>query len=101
MTSIWMVIIGMMVVTYIPRVLPFFAFSGKKLPKQIEAFLAYVPYTALGALLIPGSVMAIEGHPLISVAGIGFATLYSIFRGGMIVTIIGSMGIVYLLLLIT
>ncbi|WP_078548310.1 AzlD domain-containing protein [Litchfieldia alkalitelluris] len=50
---IWM-IIGMGIVTYIPRMLPFVALSGIKLPSFLQGVLKNVPYATLGALIIPG-----------------------------------------------
>jgi len=94
------IIIGMMIVTYIPRIIPFFTFSGKHLPKKVEKFLEFVPYTALGALIIPGAITSIPGEPVASVIGLGFAAIYSYFKGGMIVSIIGSMAVVYLMLIV-
>ncbi|MFC4322294.1 AzlD domain-containing protein [Litchfieldia salsa] len=49
----WM-IIGMGIVTYIPRMLPFVALSGMKLPAFLQGVLKNVPYATLGALIIPG-----------------------------------------------
>lgn len=100
MNNIWMIILGMTVVTYIPRVLPFFLLQGKEVPSKLKQFLEYVPYTALGALIIPGAITAIPEKPLASVVGLGFAVVYGWLRGGLIVAIVGSIGLVYLLLLI-
>lgn len=49
----WM-IIGMGVVTYIPRMLPFVLFKGKELPAFLQNVLKNVPSATLGALVFPG-----------------------------------------------
>lgn len=100
MNDIWMIILGMAIVTYIPRVLPFFILEGKVLPSGLKKFLDYVPYTALGALIIPGAVTALPEKPLASLVGLGFAVIYSWLRGSIIVAVMGSIGVVYLILLI-
>lgn len=100
MNSVLFIILGMTLVTYIPRVIPFFMVSDKELPKPVRRFLEYVPYTALGALILPGAITAIPNNPLASVVGIVFAATYSFVRGGIIISVVGSIGIVYLMLLI-
>jgi branched-subunit amino acid transport protein len=45
--------IGMGVVTYLPRLLPAWFLRGKKLHPFIEAWLKYVPVAVLAALLLP------------------------------------------------
>lgn len=47
------IVIGMSVVTYIPRLLPALGFSRIKLPEWFLLFLEYVPVSVLAALLIP------------------------------------------------
>jgi len=46
-------IIGMGVVTYLPRLLPAWFLRGKKLHPFLEAWLKYVPVAVLSALLLP------------------------------------------------
>lgn len=86
--------------TYIPRTIPFFVFEGKELPAKLNQFLEFVPYTALGALIIPGALSAIPDKPMISITGLVFAGVFSYFKKGLMIPIVGSMGIIYLLLLV-
>ena len=44
-------IAGMFLVTYIPRVLPLFLFSGGTIPPRLEHWLRYVPPAIFGALV--------------------------------------------------
>lgn len=46
-------ILGMLFVTYIPRVVPLLCLSKWELPKSALEFLALIPITILGALLMP------------------------------------------------
>jgi len=85
-------------VTYIPRLIPFLLISDRELPIKLKKFLDYVPLTALGALIIPGAIQSIPERPEVSAIGIGFAILYSYFRGGIIVTVVGTIFIAYLLM---
>ncbi|SIO09929.1 AzlD domain-containing protein [Halodesulfovibrio marinisediminis] len=50
---ILLTIIGMMLVTYIPRLLPIALLSNKQFPEVITQWLSYVPAAILSALLAP------------------------------------------------
>lgn len=52
--SMFLIILGMAIVTYIPRVLPLVVINGKEMPPKVKAVLQNVPYAALGALIFPG-----------------------------------------------
>ncbi|GAA0182241.1 AzlD domain-containing protein [Clostridium sediminicola] len=95
MNNIIWIILGMMLVTYIPRLLPFIIISEDNIPPKLRKFLNYVPYTALGALIIPGAFSATPGVPLASLAGLAFAIIYSWFKGGIFVPVIGSVLITF------
>lgn len=90
MNSVFLLILGMTVVTYIPRLVPFLMISDRKLPKSVDTFLTFIPYTALGALIIPGVFTSIPENTLASTLGIGFAIIYSWKKGGIIVPILGA-----------
>ena len=53
-------IIGMMAVTYLPRVLPILFLSNKTLPPVVTQWLGYIPAAILSALLAP-SLFIYEG----------------------------------------
>lgn len=48
-----LIIAGMAVVTYLPRVLPIWALSSRELPPVAVRWLGYVPTAILSALLAP------------------------------------------------
>lgn len=92
-------ILGMMLVTFIPRLLPFLFVSEKKLPQRLDRFLSFIPYTALGALIIPGVFSATPQMPQASLLGIGFACVYAWLRGGIIIPVIGSVLVTFIVLM--
>lgn len=51
--SIILVIIGMALVTYLPRMIPLVYLADKKLPAWLNEWLGYIPVTVLSALLLP------------------------------------------------
>ena len=100
MNSNMMIIVGMMIVTYIPRLLPFYMVTRKKLPKKVKLFLEFVPYTALGALIVPGALTSVPEAPVASVLGLLFAGVFSYFKNNLIVSVVGSILIVYLIFIL-
>ena len=55
-TTFVLIVIGAMVVTYIPRMLPLVMLSKVHLPKKVQKFLDYIPIAILGAILLPSLV---------------------------------------------
>lgn len=53
--------VGMLVVTYLPRVLPIWWLSSKTLPPVVIRWLQYVPVAVLSAMLLPALVIQ-DGH---------------------------------------
>ena len=51
---VFITIVGMGAVTYLPRVLPLLLLSGRQLSPWIARWLSFVPATVLAALLAPG-----------------------------------------------
>jgi len=60
-TQFLLTMIGMGVVTFLPRLLPAWFLRGKTLHPFIEAWLKYVPVAVLAALLLP-SLLVSEGN---------------------------------------
>ncbi len=50
---VFLIITGMMLVTYLPRLLPAWALSSRRLPLPVERWLKHVPPAVLAALLGP------------------------------------------------
>jgi len=100
MDNIILLILGMAGVTYIPRLLPFFLIGSNKLPERVDAFLKCIPIAALGALIVPGVFNAVPGEPVAVVCGMGFALVIGLWRGGIIIPVIGSVATTYIILLL-
>lgn len=93
-----LLIVGMMVVTYIPRLVPLVTLSQRPLPPVIQRFLLYIPYTALGALIIPGVSNATPEMPAAGLIGIAAAALCAWLKGGLIVPVLASIAATFLVL---
>lgn len=62
-------ILGMALVTYIPRALPGIFIDHLKFSKKMEKFLKLIPYTAMASLIFPGVVFVDETRPEIGILG--------------------------------
>ena len=86
------------IVTYIPRLLPMYFFNVERIPTKLKLFLSFIPYAALGALIMPGSINAISGKPMVSILGIAFAAIIAWFNSNIIITVFLTVAAVYLML---
>ena len=51
--KIWILVVGMAIVTYVPRMIPLLIFSKKNLPPWLESWLKYIPVGIFSALVFP------------------------------------------------
>ena len=58
--TVLITLLGMALVTYLPRLLPAWFLRGKQLPAFVKSWLKYVPVAVLAALLLP-SLMVEDG----------------------------------------
>ncbi|SMC89804.1 AzlD domain-containing protein [Sporomusa malonica] len=98
MTSYLPLIIAMMIVTYLPRLLPWVVLSERPLHPLLRRFLLYIPYTALGALIVRGVLEAPSEMTLATLAGIAVSAACSWYKGGMVSSVSASIIAVFLIL---
>jgi len=90
MNRIYVLILGMMLVTYLPRLIPLVIMGNKSIPVKVEEFLSYIPYAALGALIVPGFLSAIPEHLMSSLLGILVALILGYYKGGVVFPVVGA-----------
>lgn len=61
-TTILITLVGMAVVTYLPRLIPAWVLRDKQLPAFLIAWLRFVPVSVLAALLLPS--LLIQGDSI-------------------------------------
>ncbi|RXI98314.1 AzlD domain-containing protein [Anaerobacillus alkaliphilus] len=88
-TTMLIIILGMGIVTYIPRVLPLITMNGKEMPPRVKAVLQNVPYAALGALIFPG-VLYIQEDIWFGIIGGITALSVALFGANLIIVVISS-----------
>ena len=91
-------IFGMAAVTYGPRLAPFLFFRDTRIPARLDAFLTCIPVAAIGALIMPGAFTATPDLPWAGVSGMAFTLAYCLFKGGIIVPVLGSVAVSWLVL---
>lgn len=67
--QILVLILGMALVTYIPRALPAVLIGKMNFSPKMEKFLRLIPYTAMAALVFPGVFTVDVARPEIGIAG--------------------------------
>lgn len=83
-------IIGMTLVTYLPRLIPLRLLSNKKMNNKFQAFLSYIPYTSLSILIVRGIITADPAMKLAAIIGIGASALVSYIKGNLILSILAG-----------
>jgi branched-subunit amino acid transport protein len=98
--NLWLVIALMGVVTFVPRLLPLLVLKNRKIPVLLRRLLRAIPFAALGALILPGVLDAVPSLPVSAIAGMVAAVVVSWFGGGLILSVVSSVGAVFLFLLL-
>jgi len=98
MNNIYFIIFGMMMVTFIPRFLPFIMINNKKIPEKLQRFLKFIPPSILGALIFPGILQSVPGNIYAPLAGGLFAVVYGMFKNDFVISVIGSILVTYLVI---
>jgi branched-subunit amino acid transport protein len=87
----------MVLVTYLPRVLPLFLPNQRSLPVWLERWLKLVPYTALGALIFPGILTVDPSRPWVGIVG-GIAAILAAWKlNNLVITVVVAFLVVYIL----
>ena len=67
MNKIAILILGMALVTYIPRAIPAVLVDKMRFGEKTEKFLKLIPYTTMAALIFPGVFTVDAAHPMIGI----------------------------------
>ena len=92
-STYWWILLGMALVTYIPRMIPLTFLDGKKLPPFVTGVLSNIPYAVLGALIFPAVFYVQEGNILFGVIGASTAFLIAILGLGLMPVVLGTIGV--------
>lgn len=67
--KIMLLILGMSIVTFIPRAIPAILADKMNFGPKTEKFLKLIPYTAMAALIFPGVLSVDTARPVIGIVG--------------------------------
>ncbi len=98
--EVFLLIMGMALVTYIPRMLPAVFLHKLKFGPRFEKFLKLIPYTAMSALVFPGIFTVDPANWYIGVVGGVAAVLLAWNKLPLALTVLGSVLAVFLTYLI-
>jgi branched-subunit amino acid transport protein len=91
-------IIGMMTVTYLPRLIPLLIMTKQPINPLLKRFLLYIPYTALGALIMHGMIEVPPNMRFATLFGIIAAAVCSWFKGSLVLSVLVAMITAFLIL---
>jgi len=93
--TLLLVVAGMALVTYIPRMLPMVLLQDIKLSPFLNRFLKFIPYAAIGALVFPGLLYS-TGSTASALAGGLVSAILAFFRLNLMLVVLGGIAGVYL-----
>ena len=88
--KIILLIIGMALVTYLPRLLPAIFMDRFRFPAWFQTWLKCIPYAALGALIFPGLLLVDSDQPLLGLLGGLTALVLSLLELHVTLVMLGS-----------
>ncbi|CDQ40741.1 MULTISPECIES: AzlD domain-containing protein [Virgibacillus] len=94
---ILLIIIGMAMVTMLPRMVPAFIVDKLQFRDWVNRWLNAIPYAALGALIFPGIMSVKPEQPLIGVIGGVVAIILAYIGVNVILVVAAAITTVFLL----
>lgn len=95
MDPILILILGMGLVTYTPRMLPMVILKDLKLPVHLKRFFEFIPYAILGALIFPG-ILYSTNNIASAIFGGTVAVIVAFFRVNLVIVVISGILGVYI-----
>lgn len=89
----WWMILGMAIVTYIPRAFPLTFLEGRELPPIVSGVLRNIPFAVLGALIFPAILFVQAGNLLFGFIGSIAAFTLAFAGANVIVVVMGSIAV--------
>lgn len=99
MSKLILIVLGMAIVTYIPRMLPMVLLKDVKMPPFLKSFFQFIPFAALGALIFP-EIISSTGNIKSALAGMVVSIILAFFRLNVMIVVLGGILGVFLYQLI-
>lgn len=94
MIGLFLLVLGMALVTYVPRLVPLLWLRDLKLPPLLKRFLLFTPYAVLASLIFPGILSSTSTLSSALVGG-AFAISLALFRVNLMLVVLGGVVGVY------
>ena len=98
MDSYLPLIIGMGLVTYIPRAVPLLFLTSKELNPKLKQFLQFIPYTSLTILIIRGILTASTEMMIPTIVGIAVAGIIAYFKSNLVLSVFAGIAATYVII---
>lgn len=92
-TWYWWTLLGMALVTYIPRAFPLTFLEGKELPPVVSGVLSNIPFAVLGALIFPAILYVQQGNLLFGLIGTVVAFSLAYLFTNVMVVVLGTISV--------
>jgi len=92
-TWYWWTLLGMALVTYIPRAFPLTFLEGKELPPIVSGVLSNIPFAVLGALIFPAILYVQQGNLLFGLIGTVVAFSLAYLFSNVMVVVLGTISV--------
>lgn len=86
---LWLLVIGMGIVTYVPRMLPMVFLKNLNLPPSLKRFLQFIPYAVLASLIFPGILTSVGTVESAIIGGL-VSVILSLLRVNLILVVLGG-----------
>lgn len=96
MISLFILVLGMALVTYIPRLVPLLWLKELTLPPLLKRFLLFTPYAVLASLIFPG-ILHSTSSVSSALAGGVVAALLALMRVNLVFVVLGGIFGVYVI----
>lgn len=83
-------ILGMALVTYIPRLIPLILLKKSSQSKRLMLFLTFIPYTSLSILIIRGVINSTDAMKIPTILGIVTASFIAFIGDNLILSVLGG-----------
>ena len=83
-------ILGMALVTYIPRLIPLVVLKKGRSSEKFTLFLTFIPYTSLSILIIRGILTSTDDMKIPTILGILVASIIAYVQKNLILSVLGG-----------
>jgi branched-subunit amino acid transport protein len=94
--KVLLLIVGMSLVTMVPRLVPVWISPDSDLPGWMRKWLEFIPYAALGALIFPGIILVDREDPWFGLVGGITAAVLALLKLDLTLVMAGAVAVVLL-----